>query len=202
MTALVSDIAFTAAVKAEQTRRGSRHGYERMEDKGGWSSTITPDLEHFIATRDSFYLSTASADGQPYVQHRGGPPGFVKVLDECTLAFADFRGNRQYITAGNLAENPRAFLFLMDYPNRSHVKIWGRAKVVEDDPALMDRLVDSGYAARPEQAIVFTLEAWDANCPQHITPRFTEAEYEGQLTDLHVRVRELEDELARLRDRH
>ena len=114
----------------------------------------------------------------------------------------DFRGNRQYITAGNLAENPRAFLFLMDYPNRSRVKIWGRAKVVEDDPALMDRLVDSGYAARPEQAIVFTLEAWDANCPQHITPRFTEAEYEGQLTDLHVRVRELEDELARLRDRH
>ena len=202
MTALVSDIAFTAAVKAEQTRRGSRHGYERMEAKGGWSSTITPDLEHFIATRDSFYLSTASADGQPYVQHRGGPPGFVKVLDECTLAFADFRGNRQYITAGNLAENPRAFLFLMDYPNRSRVKIWGRAKVVEDDPALMDRLVDSGYAARPEQAIVFTLEAWDANCPQHITPRFTEAEYEGQLTDLHVRVRELEDELARLRDRH
>ena len=179
MTARASDIAFTAAVKAEQTRRGSRHGYARMEAKGGWASTITRDLAAFIAARDSFYLSTASAEGQPYVQHRGGPPGFLKVLDERTLAFADFRGNRQYITAGNLAENPLAFLFLMDYPNRSRIKIWGRAKVVEGDLALMERLVDPGYAARPEQAIVFTLEAWDANCPQHITPRLTEAEHDG-----------------------
>ena len=152
-----------------------------MEAKGGWSSTVTPDLAHFIAARDSFYLSTASADGQPYIQHRGGPPGFLRVLDEHTLAFADFRGNRQYISAGNLAENPRAFLFLMDYPNRSRIKIWGRAKVVEDDPALMERLVDPGYAARPEQAIVFTIEAWDVNCPQHITPRFTADEYDAQV---------------------
>ena len=137
MSAPASDVAFTPAVKAEQTRRGSRHGYARMEEKGGWSATITPDLAAFIAARDSFYLSTASADGQPYTQHRGGPPGFVKVLDERTLAFADFRGNRQYITAGNLSENPRAFIFLMDYPNRSRVKMWGRAKVVENAPALM-----------------------------------------------------------------
>lgn len=134
MSAPASDVAFTPAVKAEQTRRGSRHGYARMEEKGGWSATITPDLAAFIAARDSFYLSTASADGQPYTQHRGGPPGFVKVLDERTLAFADFRGNRQYITAGNLSENPRAFIFLMDYPNRSRVKMWGRAKVVENAP--------------------------------------------------------------------
>ena len=179
MSAPASDVAFTPAVKAEQARRGSRHGYQRMEQKGGWSATITPDLAAFIAARDSFYLATSSAEGQPYVQHRGGPPGFVKVLDPRTLAFADFRGNRQYISAGNLSENPRAFLFLMDYPNRSRVKIWGRAKVVEDDPALMERLVDPGYAAPPEQAIVFTIETWDVNCPQHITPRFTADEYDA-----------------------
>ncbi len=196
MTPPTSDIAFTAAVKAEQTRRGSRTGYERMEAKGGWSSTITPELAEFIAARDSFYFSTASADGQPYVQHRGGPRGFIKVLDQRTLAVADFRGNRQYITAGNLSENPRAFIFVMDYPNRRRVKIWGRAKVVEDDPALMERLVDPGYAARPEQAIVFTLEAWDVNCPQHITPRFTEAEHGETLARLSARIRELERDLA------
>ncbi len=196
MTTPLSDVAFSAAVKAEQTRRGSRAGYQRMEEKGGWSSTITPELAEFIAARDSFYLSTASAEGQPYVQHRGGPPGFLKVLDERTLAFADFRGNRQYISAGNLAENPRAFLFLMDYPNRRRIKVWGRATVVEDDPALLERLAEPGYAARPEQAIVFTLEAWDVNCPQHITPRYTEAEGERQLAQLRARVRELERRLA------
>jgi hypothetical protein len=195
-TAPTSDIAFTAAVKAEQARRGSRQGYARMEAKGSWSSTVTPELAEFIAGRDSFYLSTASAEGQPYVQHRGGPPGFLKVLDERTLAFADFRGNRQCISAGNLAENPRAFLFLMDYPNRRRIKVWGRARVVEDDPALLERLVDPGYAGRPEQAIVFTLEAWDVNCPQHITPRLTEAEHDTLVGQLRARVRELEDQLA------
>jgi predicted pyridoxine 5'-phosphate oxidase superfamily flavin-nucleotide-binding protein len=130
MTVPTSDIAFTPAVKAEQARRGSRQGYARMEEKGGWRSAITPDLAEFIAERDSFYLATASADGQPYVQHRGGPPGFLRALDERTLGFADFRGNRQYISAGNLAENPRAFIFLMDYPNRRRIKLWGRAEVV------------------------------------------------------------------------
>jgi len=194
MTVPTSDIAFTPAVKAEQARRGSRQGYARMEEKGGWRSAITPDLAEFIAERDPFYLATASADGQPYVQHRGGPPGFLKALDERTLGFADFRGNRQYISAGNLAENPRAFIFLMDYPNRRRIKLWGRAEVVENGAALMARLLDPGYAARPEQAIVFTVEAWDVNCPQHITPRFTEAERGALVGQLRARIRELEEE--------
>ena len=129
MTHSTSDIAFTPAVKRVQDRKGSRKGYAKMEEKGGWRDTITEDLARFIDRRDSFYLGTASADGQPYIQHRGGKPGFLKVLDEKTLAFADFRGNRQYITSGNLSENDKAYIFLMDYPSRSRVKIWGRARV-------------------------------------------------------------------------
>ncbi len=132
MTQPVSDVAFTPAVKVEQERHGSRAGYAKMEQKGGWRDRVTPDLAAFIAERDSFYLTTASAEGQPYTQHRGGRPGFLKVLDERTLAFADFRGNRQYITAGNLSENVQAFIFLMDYANRRRIKIWGRARIVED----------------------------------------------------------------------
>lgn len=172
----VSDVAFSPAVKAVQERKGSRKGYAQMEEKGGWSDRVTPELAAFIAARDSFYLSTASADGQPYVQHRGGKPGFLNVLDDRTLAFADFRGNRQYITAGNLSENAKAFIFLMDYANRRRIKIWGRARVVDDDPALLARLRDTDYHGKPEQAIVFTIEAWDVNCPQHITPRYSEHE--------------------------
>ena len=168
-----SDVAFTPAVKAIQQRLGSRKGYARVEEGPGWSQTITPDLAGFIAERDSFYLGTASADGQPYIQHRGGKPGFLKVVDEKTLAFADFSGNRQYISMGNLTENGRAFIFLMDYPNQRRVKIWGRAEFVEDDAELLARLVDADYAGRPERALVFHVEAWDVNCPQHITPRFT-----------------------------
>ena len=194
----VSDIAFTPAVKAEQERHGSRAGYARMQEKGGWTATITPDLAAFIAERDSFYLSTASADGQPYSQHRGGKPGFLKVLDERTLAFADFRGNRQYITAANLSENPRAFIFLMDYANRRRIKVWGRARV-DDDPALVARLHDADYKAQPEQAIVFTVEAWDVNCPQHITPRRTGAEYETIIGGLRERIKNFEDQVAALR---
>jgi predicted pyridoxine 5'-phosphate oxidase superfamily flavin-nucleotide-binding protein len=164
-----SDVAFTETVKRLQTERGSRRSYERMERvNGGFHATITPELAAFIAARDSAYLATANAAGQPYVQHRGGPPGFLTVLDERTLAFADFLGNKQFITTGNLAENDRAFLFLMNYADAERIKIWGRARVVADDPALFAQLADPAYPARIEQAIVFTVDAWDANCPQHI----------------------------------
>ncbi len=176
MTRPVSDIAFTPSVKNAQSQRGSRAGYQRMENKGGWSDEITPELAAFISQRDSLYLGTASADGQPYIQHRGGPKGFIKVLDHKTLALADFSGNRQYISVGNLDENDRAFMFLMDYPNRRRIKIWGRAEFVEDAPTLLERLVEPAYGARVERALLFHVEAWDANCPQHITPRFTEEE--------------------------
>ena len=189
-----SDAAFTDAVKAIQERKGSRKGYAKMEQKGGWQDTVTEDLARFIAERESFYLGTASADGQPYIQHRGGKPGFLKVLDEKTLAFADFRGNRQYITAGNLSENDKAYIFLMDYPNRRRIKIWGHAKVV-DDPELMERLSDADYGAVPEQAVVFEVTAWDVNCPQHITPRYTEAEVGEIVAPLKRRIEELESRL-------
>ena len=169
----VSDVAFTPAVKAQQVRLGSRNAYEKMEGRGGWSDRVTLDLERFLSESDSFYLGTANADGQPYIQHRGGPKGFLKVLDDQTLAFADFSGNAQYISLGNLMENDKAFIFLMDYPNRKRIKIWGTARYAEDDPALLGRLVDTDYAAQPQRAIVFTVAAWDVNCPQHITPRYT-----------------------------
>ena len=149
-----------------------------MEQSGGWSQAISADLAVFVAERDSFYLGTASGDGQPYIQHRGGPKGFLKVIDERTLAFADFSGNRQYISAGNLAENGKAFIFLMDYPNRRRVKIWGRAEYVQDDEALFDALADPEYGGQVEGAIRFHVEAWDINCPQHITPRYTVEEFE------------------------
>ena len=196
---IVSDIAFTPAVKTAQERLGSRAGYAAMEQGRGWRDTVSPDLAVFIADRDSFYLATASSAGQPYVQHRGGPPGFLKVLDEKTLAFADFAGNRQYITVGNLGENAQAFLFLMDYVNRRRVKIWGRAEVV-DDPALLQRLADPDYDGRPERAIVFHVEAWDTNCPQHIRPRFAEGEPGSLVQDLRDRIARLEQENRRLRD--
>lgn len=172
----ISDVAFTPAVKAQQELRGSRKGYTRMEERGGWSDQIDEYLAAFIAERDSLYFGTASTDGRPYIQHRGGPKGFLKVLDSSTLAFADYAGNKQYISLGNLSENDQAFIFLMDYPNRLRIKIWGRAEVVEDDPALLEQVFDAGYKARPERVILFHLEAWDRNCPQHIRPRFTEEE--------------------------
>jgi len=166
-----TDVAFTPSVKAQQQRMGSRRAYARLEERGGWSDRIDAGLAAFIASQDSFFLATASASGQPYIQHRGGPPGFLRVTGERTLAFADFRGNRQYISIGNLAENPRAMIFLIDYGTRQRIKLWGRAVVVEDDAALIARLAVPGYDARVERAIVFTLEAWDANCPQHIPQR-------------------------------
>ena len=182
-----SDVAFTPAVKSVQDRLGSRDSYARVEQGPGWARTVSEDLAAFIAERDSFYLGTASADGQPYIQHRGGKRGFLKVIDEHTLAFADFSGNRQYISMGNLSENDRAFIFLMDYPDRRRVKIWGRAEFVEDDPGLLSRLVDTDYDARPQRAFVFHVEAWDVNCPQHITPRFTQEEFGAVIRELEQR---------------
>jgi predicted pyridoxine 5'-phosphate oxidase superfamily flavin-nucleotide-binding protein len=179
-----SDLAFTPAVKAVQERLGSRRTYARVEQGKGWSRSVNADLAAFIAERDSLYLGTASADGQPYIQHRGGKRGFLKVLDENTLAFADFSGNRQYISMGNLSENDRAFIFLMDYPNRRRVKLWGRAEFVEDDPELLARLVDADYPAQPERALVFHVEAWDVNCPQHIKPRYSLEELEPVIREL------------------
>ena len=158
---------------------------------------MTPDLAEFLAELDMFYLGTASADGQPYIQHRGGPPGFLKVIDDHTLAFADFGGNRQYITLGNLSENSKAFIFLMDYANRRRVKLWGTAKVVENDPALLESLASPDYSAKVERAIVFTLEAWDMNCPQHITPRFSQRQVAPVIQKLQERVQELEAELKK-----
>lgn len=195
----VSDAAFTPAVKAVQSRLGSRNGYANMERGRGWANTITDDLRDFIAQRDSFYLGTASADGQPYIQHRGGPPGFLKVLDEKTLAFADFSGNRQYISLGNLSENDRSFIFLMDYANQRRVKIWGTAEVVHDDPALLERLVDPEYAGGPERAFVFHVQAWDVNCRQHIPQLLAEAQIAPRLVDLQNQVAALEAENQRLR---
>ena len=194
MTQPSSDIAFTPTVKAIQAARGSRAAYARLEAGGGWQTRITPDLTGFIASARSFYLATATADGQPYIQHRGGPSGFLHVLDPGTLAFADFKGNRQFITTGNLADNPRAFIFLMDYAGRKRVKIWGSARTVGDDAALLVRLVPEGYKARPEQAIVFEIAAWDTNCPQHIPQLFAAEDVGLTITQLQTRVRELEAE--------
>ena len=160
-----SDVAFTPAVKAIQSRKGSRQGYASMEERGSWETRITPDLAEFIGRQASVFLGTASGDGQPYIQHRGGPHGFLKVLDDKRLGFADFAGNRQYITLGNLTENPKAFIFLIDYRNRQQIKMWGKARVVEDDQELIKTLKPDGYRARVEQALVFTVSAWDSNCP-------------------------------------
>ena len=194
-----SDVAFTPVVKAIQARKGSRHAYARMEQGGSWGTIITPDIKGFIEQQISVFLGTANAAGQPYIQHRGGPPGFLRVLDDKTIAFADFRGNRQFITQGNLAENPRAHLFLIDYANKSRVKVWGEARVVEDDAALLQELMPAGYKARGEQVILFTVTAWDANCPQHIPQRLEAADVTTALEQRDRRIAELEAELARLK---
>ncbi len=200
-TAPSSDVAFTASVKAVQERRGSRRMFERLEARGGWSSTITPDLAAFIASVRSFYFATASKDGQPYVQHRGGPAGFLRVLDEKRLAFVDFTGNRQYITTGNLAENPHAFIFLMDYGRRRRVKLWGTAEAIENDPELIRSLFPEGYSAEPVQAIIFTLTAFDRNCAQHIPKLLPAEEVEAAIEALNGRIAALQAELDTLRSR-
>lgn len=201
MTALAhpSDIAFTDTVKAIQARKGSRDGYRHMEEGAGWPTTITPDLAAFVAAQTSVFLATASRDGQPYVQHRGGPPGFLRVLDEKTLAFVDYSGNRQYISQGNLEENSKAQLFLIDYAHRQRVKIWGTARVVEGDDALVAQLFPADYKARPEQVILFTVTAWNANCPQHIPQRFEAAAVAAAIEARDLRIAELEAEVAQLR---
>ena len=199
MTRPSSDVAFTPTVKAIQAERGSRSGYAKMEAKGGWRTAITSDLAAFLGQVRSFYLATANAEGHPYIQHRGGPPGFLRVVDEHTLGFVDFKGNRQYITTGNLADNPRAFIFVMDYAQRRRIKLWGRARVVADDPALLARLWPEGYEARPEQIILFEVEAWDTNCPQHIPQMFHAADVGNTILPFQARIRELEAEVAALK---
>ena len=194
-----SDVAFTPTVKAIQARKGSRKAYAHVEQSGGWRTEVDDNLAAFLADTDSLFLATASADGQPYMQHRGGPKGFVKILDKHTLAFADFSGNRQYITQGNLAENPKANIFIMDYAHRRRVKLWGTARVVEDDAALLASLMPAGYKARPEQVIVFTIAAWDTNCPQHIPQKFDAGDVAAALAARDARIAELEAEVAALK---
>jgi predicted pyridoxine 5'-phosphate oxidase superfamily flavin-nucleotide-binding protein len=194
-----TDVAFTPAVKAVQARKGSREAYARVEEKGGWRTEVDDELAAFLGRTTSFYLATASADGQPYIQHRGGPSGFLKILDRQTLAFADYAGNRQYITQGNLSENPKAYIFVMDYAHRHRVKIWGEARIVEDDPALLETLMPKAYRARGEQVILFRISAWSTNCPQHIPQKFDAADVAAALAARDARIAELEAELARIR---
>jgi len=193
-----SELVFPPAVRRAQAERGSAAGYAKKVEHG-FPKTVTPELATFIAEQDTAFLGTASADGGPYIQHRGGPKGFIKVVDEKTLGFADYRGNRQYITLGNLSENDRAYLFLIDFSRRQRIKLWGRARVVENDDALVQRLFDQGYKAKPERVILFTIEAWDVNCSQHITARMTVPEVEGLLGTVQERIAALQAENTQLR---
>lgn len=196
---IASDVAFTPGVKAIQSRKGSRNAYARMEREGGWATTITEALAEFIAAQTSVFLATANVLGQPYIQHRGGPPGFLQVIDEHTIGFADFNGNRQYISSGNLAENPKAHLFLIDYTTRQRIKLWGTARVVEGDKGLIERLMPANYKARGEQAILFSVDAWDANCPQHIPQRFEAGDVANALQSRDLKIAELEAEIRQLK---
>lgn len=191
-----SDIAFTQAVKGIQAKKGSRSAYSKVEEGRGWPTTVTPELKSFLADMDMFYLGTANAEGQPYIQYRGGSPGFLKVVDERTLGFADFGGNRQYITLGNNSENPKAFIFLMDYANSRRIKLWGILRVVEDDAALLDQLHDATYPAKVERAMLFEIEAWDVNCPQHIHKRFSQRQIAPVIEQLQGKIKDLEAKLA------
>ena len=193
-----ASIVFTPAAQKAQAERGSARAYAARVAEG-FPDTVTPELAKFIAEQDTVFLGTASADGAPYIQHRGGPPGFIKVVDEKTLGFADYRGNRQYITLANLSENDRAYLFLLDPARKQRIKIWGRARVIENDVALVEKLFDAGYKAKPERAILFTIEAWDVNCSQHIVARYTEAQLEAGFADVRRHIAALEAENATLR---
>ena len=194
-----SDVAFTPAVKAIQARKGSRASYARVEERGGWRTEIDENLAAFISEQTSFFLATSTADGQPYIQHRGGPPGFIHILDKSTLAFADFRGNQQYITQGNLSENPKAYIFLIDYVHRRRIKLWGEARVVEDDPALVASLMPRGYKAKSDQVILFKVSAWDMNCPQHIPQKLDVADVAAVIGQRDERIAALEAEVAQLK---
>ena len=193
-----SEVIFPPAVRRAQAERGTAQLYDRKVESG-FPDRVTPELAAFIAEQDTAFLATASADGAPYIQHRGGPKGFIKVIDERTLGFADYRGNKQFITLGNLSENDRAYLFLLDFSRRQRIKLWGRARVVENDDALIEKLFDHGYKAKPERAILFTIEAWDVNCSQHITARMTAPEVEGLLGTVQERIAALQAENAALR---
>jgi uncharacterized protein len=188
-------------VKGIQSNKGSRTGYARMESGGSWETCVTPELEAFLADLDMFYLGTANAEGQPYIQYRGGSPGFLKRVDEKTLGFSDFAGNRQYITLGNLSENSKAFIFLMDYARSQRIKLWGNARVVEDDPVLLERLRDLSYPGKVERAILFEIEAWDVNCPQHIHKRFSQKQIVPIIEDLQGRIAELEAKIIALQSK-
>jgi uncharacterized protein len=192
-----SDVAFTPTVKAIQSRKGSRRGYALREQKNAWATSITTDLQAFIEVQTSVFLATANDEGQPYIQHRGGPPGFLRVIDDKTIGFVDFSGNRQYITLGNLADNAKAYLFLIDYTLRRRVKIWGTAHVVEGDDALLAKLMPRDYAERPEQVIVFKVSTWDSNCQQHIPQRFEAAHVRAALAQRDERIAALEAEILR-----
>ena len=198
--AFSSHIAFTPSIKAVQARKGSRQAYRRMEERGSWQTRITPELAAFIEAQTSIFLATVSAEGQPYIQHRGGPVGFLRVLDDKTIGFVDYSGNRQYITQGNLSDNPKAHLFLIDYARRRRIKIWGEARIVEGDAELTAKLMPNGYKARPEQVILFTVSAWDANCSQHIPQRFEAADVAAALVERDKRIEMLEEEIKRLRE--
>lgn len=193
-----ASIVFTPTAQQAQAERGSARAYaHRVEE--GFPDRVTPELAAFLAEQDTAFLGTATKDGAPYIQHRGGPKGFIKVVDDKTLGFADYRGNRQYITLANLSENDRAYFFLLDPARRQRIKIWGHARVVENDAALVEKLFDADYKAKPERAILFTIDAWDVNCPQHIVTRFTEAEIAEAMGGVTRKIAELEADNARLR---
>jgi len=194
-----SDIAFTPSVKAIQQQKGSRAAYRRMEEGGGWQTEVTADLAAFLAEQRTAYLATVNADGQPYIQHRGGPAGFIRTLDAHTLGFADYRGNRQYITLGNLADNPKAHLFVMDYVHRRRVKIWGTLEAVEGDEALVKSLMPQGYKATPERALLFRVAAWDSNCPQHIPMMIPADDVAAALAERDAKIAELTAKLENMR---
>ena len=193
-----SELVFPPAVRRAQAERGTAQASAKRVEHG-FPDTVTPELAAFIAEQDTAFLATASADGAPYIQHRGGPKGFIKVVDERTLGFADYRGNKQFITLGNLNENDRAYLFLIDFSRCQRIKLWGRARAVENDDALIEKLFDHGYKAKPERVILFTIEAWDVNCSQHITARMTVHEVEGLLGTVQERIAALQAENAGLR---
>ena len=200
MTARFLNLTFTPAVKSAQDANGSRNAYARRDD-GSEPDRLTGNETEFIAARDSFYMATTGSGGWPYIQHRGGPPGFVKVLDERTLGLADFRGNRQYISIGNLAGDDRIALFFMDYARRARLKLLGRVRKADlaEAPDLAAALVDEDYGATVERGLIIDVEAFDWNCPQHITPRFTMAEIEPSIAALKTRIAELEAEIERYR---
>jgi predicted pyridoxine 5'-phosphate oxidase superfamily flavin-nucleotide-binding protein len=193
-----SDVAFTPTIKSIQSARGSREAYARLEERGGFRTQVDETLADFLTGVDTAYLATANAAGQPYAQHRGGPPGFIRVLGPGRIGWADYTGNRQYISTGNLAENDKAFLFLMDYANRRRIKIWGRART-SDDPALIALLMPQGYRAKGEQAVVFEIAAWDINCPQHIPQKINASDVRTELARLEARIADLELENAALK---